>query len=82
MIFFFRFSFFFQSDRPTQYQGTHSTVNEEKKKGDGLLENCDFDLFFKFSDLFNNRLLHGQSLFPLDIIISSLKIAIELDNEY
>ena len=27
--------FFFQSDRPTQYQETHSTVNEEKK-GDGL----------------------------------------------
>ena len=26
--------FFFQSDRPTQYQETHSTVNEEKK-GDG-----------------------------------------------
>ena len=31
--FFFSF-FFFQSDRPTQYQETHSTVN--KKKGDGL----------------------------------------------
>ena len=29
--------FFFQSDRPTQHQETHSTVNEEKKKGgDGL----------------------------------------------
>ena len=27
--------FFFQSDRPTQYQETHSTVNEEEK-GDGL----------------------------------------------
>ena len=27
--------FFFQSDRPTHYQETHSTVNEEKK-GDGL----------------------------------------------
>ena len=33
--FFFKFLFFFQSDRPTQYQETHSTVNEEKK-GDGL----------------------------------------------
>ena len=30
MIFFFRF-FFYQSDRPTQYQETHSMVNEEKK---------------------------------------------------
>ena len=29
MIFFFRF--FFQSDRPTQNQETHSTVNEGKK---------------------------------------------------
>ena len=27
--------FFFQSDRPTQYQETHSMVNEEKN-GDGL----------------------------------------------
>ena len=34
LFFFFRF-FFFQSDRLTQYQETHSTVNEEKK-GDGL----------------------------------------------
>ena len=25
--------FFFQSDRPTQYQETHSTLNEEKKRG-------------------------------------------------
>ena len=33
--FFFRFFFFFQSDRSTQYQETHSTLNE-KKKGDGL----------------------------------------------
>ena len=31
----FFFSFFFQSDRPTQLQETHSTVNEEEK-GDGL----------------------------------------------
>ena len=31
----FFLGFFFQSDRPTQYQETHSTVNEEKK-GDGL----------------------------------------------
>ena len=30
MIFFLGF-FFFQSDRPTQYQETHSRVNEEKK---------------------------------------------------
>ena len=30
----FFLGFFFQSDRPTQYQETHSTVNEEKK-GDG-----------------------------------------------
>ena len=30
VIFFFRF-FFFESDRPTQYQETHWTVNEEKK---------------------------------------------------
>ena len=28
------FSFFFQTERPTQYQETHSTLNEEKK-GDG-----------------------------------------------
>ena len=27
--------FFFPSDRPTQYQETHSTLNE-RKKGDGL----------------------------------------------
>ena len=33
--FWFFFSFFFQSYRPTQYQETHSTVNEEEK-GDGL----------------------------------------------
>ena len=26
------FRFFFQSDRPTQYQETHSTVNKKKKK--------------------------------------------------
>ena len=32
---FFFFSFFFQSDRPTQHQETHSTLNE-KKWGDGL----------------------------------------------
>ena len=32
----FCFRFFFQSDRPTQYQETHSTVNEEKN-GDGLI---------------------------------------------
>ena len=31
----FFLGFFFQSDRPTQYQETHSTVNEEKK-GSGL----------------------------------------------
>ena len=29
----FFLGFFFQSDRPTQYQETHSTVNEEKKGG-------------------------------------------------
>ena len=34
--FFFRFSFFFRSDRPTQYQETHLTVNKEKT-GDGLM---------------------------------------------
>ena len=34
--FFFLGFFFFQSDRPTQYQKTHSTVNR-KKKGDGLI---------------------------------------------
>ena len=32
MILFFRFSFF-QSDRPTHYQETHSTVNEKNKGG-------------------------------------------------
>ena len=36
MIFFLGF-FFFKSDRPTQYQETHSTVNEEKK-GMALME--------------------------------------------
>ena len=39
MIFFLGF-FFFQSDRPIQYQGTHSTVNK-KKKGDGLTNDVD-----------------------------------------
>ena len=82
MIFFLGFLFFF-SIRPTDpISGNAFDGKRRKKKGDSLLENCDFDLFFKFSDLFNNRLLHGQSLFPLDIIISWLKIAIELDNEY
>ena len=39
-VFFFRF--FFQSDRPTQYQETHST--QTKKKGDGLTgQKCDFN---------------------------------------
>ena len=33
--FFILFIFFFPSDRPTQYQETHSTLNE-RKKGDGL----------------------------------------------
>ena len=32
----FVFSFFFQSDRPTQYQKTYSTLNEKKSEGDGL----------------------------------------------
>ena len=32
----FFFTFFFQSSRPTQYQETHWTVNEEKE-GDGLM---------------------------------------------
>ena len=32
---FFRLFFFFQSDRLTRYQETHSTANENKK-GDGL----------------------------------------------
>ena len=32
---FLRFSFFFQSDRPTQYQETHSML-KQKKKGMGL----------------------------------------------
>ena len=32
----FFFRFFFQSDRPTQYQETHSTVNKKKKKGMAL----------------------------------------------
>ena len=34
---FFLGFFFFESDRPTHYQETHSTVNEKKKKGDGLI---------------------------------------------
>ena len=34
--FFFLGFFFFQSDRPTQYQERHSTLNE-KKGGDGLI---------------------------------------------
>ena len=34
----FFLGFFFQSDRPTQYQETHWTVNKEKK-GDGLRGN-------------------------------------------
>ena len=34
--FFVGFLFFFRSDRPTQYQETHSTVNKEKT-GDGLM---------------------------------------------
>ena len=29
---FFLIQFFIQSDRPTQYQQTHSTLNEKKKK--------------------------------------------------
>ena len=32
----FFLGFFFQSDRPTQYQEMHSTLNE-KKKGDALI---------------------------------------------
>ena len=31
----FFLGFFFQSDRPTQYQETHSTVNKKKKGGGG-----------------------------------------------
>ena len=34
----FLLGFFFQSDRPTQYQEMHSTLNEKKKRGDGLIE--------------------------------------------
>ena len=38
----FFLGFFFQSDRPTQYQETHST--QTKKKGDGLTgQKCDFN---------------------------------------
>ena len=36
LVMFFWVFFFFQSDRPTQYQETHSTLNE--KKGDGLID--------------------------------------------
>ena len=35
VILFFKF-FFFQSDRSTQYQETHSTLNGKKNGGDGL----------------------------------------------
>ena len=31
LVIFFRSFFFFQSDRPTQHQGTHSTLNEKKR---------------------------------------------------
>ena len=35
LVSFFKGFFFFQSDQPTQYQETHSTLNK-KKKGGGL----------------------------------------------
>ena len=41
-ILFLVFFFFFQSEQPTQYQETHSTLNEKKKWGwwgDGLTPN-------------------------------------------
>ena len=48
--FFFSF-FFFQSNRPTQYQETHATLNE--KKGDGLTQKIFFNwLHFFFTWLF------------------------------
>ena len=34
LFFIYLFIYFFQSDRPTKYQETHSTLNE--KNGDGL----------------------------------------------
>ena len=39
-LFFFLGVFFFQFDRPTQYQETHSTLNE-KKGGDGVISDKD-----------------------------------------
>ena len=48
----FLWFFFFQSNRPTQYQETHPMINE-KKKGDGLTQKKNFNwLHFFFTWLF------------------------------
>ena len=38
--------------------------------------------FLEILSFLNNLCFHGQGLFPWDIIISSLKIAIELGNDH
>ena len=52
----FFLGFFFQSDRSTLYQETHSTLNAKKKPGDGLFRNGYDTFVVKF---------HGSVLFSL-----------------
>ena len=57
----FFLDFFFQSDRPTQYQETHSTLNE--KIGDGLKELCHKIYENSNGGSWKSVLLHVMNLF-------------------
>ena len=89
--FFFRF-FLFQSDRPTQYQETHSTVNEKKKrkKKRGTAQpkkkkkKSKLGLRFKLNDilgilivlLIGERIKHMTMIFVLSRLLSMPSLSI------
>ena len=67
----FFFRFFFQSDRPTQYQETHSTLNERKIKG---WPNLQRDILFQSFIISKRTCRLWTSPFRVFLKIDSLQV--------
>ena len=75
---FFFIRFFFQSQRPTQYQETHSTLNE-KKIGDGLSSICSLVNYVIYSSwicICHFQVLSWASVWPIHLLLFAGKLSL------
>ena len=69
---------FFQSHRPTQYQETHSTLNE-KKKGDGLSSICtlvNYVIYSSWICIWHFQVLSWALVWPIHLLLFAGKLSL------